>query len=69
MIKKEIGHNAGRVWEYLNVRKEEITISELKKKLKMSDSDLNLALGWLAREDKIFFTHTQHSSLAVKLWD
>ena len=37
--------NNGERWEY----------DKIKAVSGMSDRDLNLAIGWLAREDKIFF--------------
>ena len=66
MIKKEIGTNAGRIWEFLNI-KGEMPITEIKKKLKLKEFDLHIALGWLAREDKIFF-HVKEDGIWVDLW-
>ncbi len=49
-----IGVNAGVVWRLLdNNRRWEY--SELKAASGLSDRDLNAAIGWLAREDKIQF--------------
>ena len=49
-----IGVNAGVVWRHLdNNRRWEYT--ELKSATGLSDRDLNAAIGWLAREDKIQF--------------
>lgn len=53
MLKIDIGTTAGYIWEYLHA-KGETPIAELKKKLKLKDDALFLALGWLAREDKVF---------------
>ena len=69
MIKKEIGTNAGRIWEYLHIQKKEVSIPEFKKKLKITDWDLYLALGWLAREDKIFITQNEGGGFSIKLWE
>ena len=49
MNKNLIGLNAGKVWQLLNNN------SELKEAVGLSDRDLNAAIGWLAREDKIDF--------------
>jgi predicted transcriptional regulator len=53
MIANEIGLNAGKIWRLLNEQGDH-SVKELKKKLKLSDSDIYMALGWLAREGKIF---------------
>ena len=56
MSKKNIGTHAGMVWGLLcDGRK--WTYDELRDKLRLRDRDLNAALGWLAREDKIEFEH------------
>lgn len=53
MEKARIGENAGKVWHALN-ETGEITIHELSRKIHLSFEDTALAVGWLAREDKIF---------------
>lgn len=47
-----IGYTAGRIWQYLNERGEASRI-EIKFDLDLSNTLLHLALGWLAREEKI----------------
>lgn len=54
MEKVKIGNYAGKVWQVIDENKE-IKISDLKKITKMDIKDLYLALGWLARENKVFF--------------
>ncbi len=54
MIKTKIGENAGLIWNYLD-EKSDSSLTVMKKELKLKDADLNLALGWLARENKISF--------------
>lgn len=54
MIKTEIGNTAGRIWRYLD-KKGESTLSEIKKDLLLKGIEARMALGWLARENKIFF--------------
>jgi hypothetical protein len=49
-----IGTNAGKVWNALKDQGE-MTLTQVKKKTTLNDSDTNLALGWLAREEKIIF--------------
>ncbi|MGQ0645061.1 MAG: winged helix-turn-helix domain-containing protein [Elusimicrobiota bacterium] len=48
----EIGQAAGAVWQYLEWHGETSTL-KLRASLKMSQSSLFLALGWLAREGKV----------------
>ncbi len=54
MNKNEIGTNAGLIWNYIDAHGE-CAIETLKKKIELKDGDLYLALGWLARENKIAF--------------
>jgi hypothetical protein len=54
MEKVKIGTDAGIIWQFLN-EKGDMKISELKKTTKMDIKDIYLALGWLARENKIHF--------------
>ena len=53
MDKHVIGENAGIIWRLLN-NGERWEYEQLKEKSGLSDRDLNLAIGWLARENKIF---------------
>ena len=53
MDKRIVGVNAGNVWHVLNEVKR-ISIPELAKKLNLSVESTALAVGWLAREDKVF---------------
>lgn len=48
----KIGENAGKIWNSLN-KSGEMTISQVKKKATLNDTEANMALGWLAREDKV----------------
>ncbi|RGN48615.1 MULTISPECIES: winged helix-turn-helix domain-containing protein [unclassified Bacteroides] len=54
MNKATIGYNAGILWNLLsnNLR---WSYKELQKSSGLNDIDLNMAVGWLAREDKIEF--------------
>lgn len=52
MEKTNIGLNAGKVWRILN-EKGELSTFELCRELSLKFEDLALAIGWLAREDKI----------------
>ncbi|GCB33298.1 hypothetical protein KGMB02408_02430 [Bacteroides faecalis] len=52
MDKKIVGANAGKVW-YALKEIDEISIPELARKLNLSVESTALAVGWLARENKI----------------
>lgn len=54
MDKNSIGTNAGIVWKLLS-NNEHWEYEHLKSASGLSDRDLNAAIGWLAREDKIDF--------------
>jgi hypothetical protein len=49
----EIGTAAGKIWTSFNGAQKPVTLAEVKKKTGLDDSMLNMALGWMAREDKI----------------
>jgi hypothetical protein len=51
-LEKEIGTQAGRVWKILDIW-EDADFTTIKKLSDLSDEQINCALGWLAREDKI----------------
>ena len=56
MIKTTIGSNAGKIWHRLE--EGELTdthLRRIKEDCQLKDTDFFLALGWLAREDKIKF--------------
>lgn len=58
MDKHIIGENAGVIWRLLN-NGERWEYESLKAASGLSDRDLNLAIGWLARENKIFFERSK----------
>ncbi len=53
MLTDKIGLNAGLVWKALG--KGELSLKEVKKVTKLTEKELHLALGWLAREGKVRF--------------
>ena len=53
MFTEKIGTNAGLIWAALE--NGELEIKAVKKATKLTEKDLNLALGWLAREGKVSF--------------
>jgi len=48
----KIGRTAGRIWRILDIW-EEADISTMKRLSEVDESQIQIALGWLAREDKI----------------
>ena len=52
MEKKRIGSNAGKVWRILK-EKGELSMSTLCHELGLTFEDVAIAIGWLARENKI----------------
>jgi hypothetical protein len=51
---EEIGTAAGEIWDLLN-EKSELSISGVVSEINASQSIAYMALGWLAREDKLEF--------------
>ena len=51
-MREKIGANAGHIWEYL-YNHGTVGALKLRADLGMSNTALYLALGWLAREEKI----------------
>lgn len=49
---KSIGESAGIVWAFLN-ENGETTLTKLKKETGLTSDMATIALGWLAREEKI----------------
>ena len=69
MDAQTIGKNAGIVWRLLDHNRK-WEYNELKEATGLSDRDLNAAIGWLAREDKIQFetsTKDGHDYLYLEL--
>ena len=52
MEKKRIGSNAGKVWRILN-EKGELSMFTLCHELGLTFEDVAIAIGWVARENKI----------------
>lgn len=61
----EIGINAGKIWNYLN-ENGATDVIKMKIDLNFSNTALFLALGWLAREDKIIIVK-EKNEIRVKL--
>jgi hypothetical protein len=57
MLNEKIGNNAGLIWAALS--NGELNVKAVKKATKLNEKDLNLALGWLAREGKVTFNEVE----------
>jgi Protein of unknown function (DUF2582). len=55
-MKEKIGSDAGLIWKALD-EMGTTNAKELKKAVKLTDKDLYAAIGWLAREEKVAFSH------------
>lgn len=66
MDQEKIGENAGLIWHYLD-NNGESSLTLMQKELKITEQELYLALGWLARENKVvvFENHKQYFALLV----
>ena len=58
MLVEKIGINAGLIWAV--IENGEMNVKAVKKATKLAEKDLNLALGWLAREGKIKFNEVEN---------
>jgi hypothetical protein len=58
MLLEKIGINAGLIWAV--IENGEMNVKAVKKATKLAEKDLNLALGWLAREGKIKFNEVEN---------
>ena len=56
-----IGENAVLIWNAL--QEGALSLKALKKATKLKEADLNLALGWLARENKIYFEEAEKDTM------
>lgn len=67
MENTRIGLNAGKVWRILN-EKGELSMFELCRELGLTLEEVAVAIGWLARENKISFRE-KDNMLFVKIDD
>lgn len=63
MENTRIGLNAGKVWRILN-EKGELSMFELCRELGLTFEEVAVAIGWLARENKISFREKTTCSLS-----
>jgi len=66
MMNEDIGSAAGKVWKVLSSNGPMAT-NDLKKETDLDNERLNMALGWLAREDKVNLERVGKKKLQVAL--
>jgi hypothetical protein len=64
-IKGQVGDTAGRIWQALSSEGPQ-TLAQLKKRLNGTSELVHIAVGWLAREDKIELAH-EKKGLRIQL--
>ena len=68
MLQDQIGKHAGQVWELLKANGG-MTQTKIGKELSLSGNDVNRAIGWLAREDKLAFEKGARGTVQITLKD
>lgn len=66
MLTPTIGENAGRIWQLLEGNGG-MSPSAIAKQLELKASDVDRAVGWLAREDKIQFEKAGKTGVKIAL--
>lgn len=61
-MREDIGDAAGKVWRYLEAQGSR-SVSQIQRDTRLSQSLTYLALGWLAREDKVRFAQERRALL------
>lgn len=62
-----IGASAGSVWNALH-ENGELDLTKLKKETKLSETEILVAIGWLAREGKVLSVETKKGRRIVELF-
>lgn len=65
MLKKDIGIDAGTIWRHLS-EKGRLSIHEISELTSYRDGFILMALGWLARENKVHFSE-KNEALYVEI--
>ncbi len=67
MNKNVIGNNAGTIWRMLDEKRSPMSFDSLVKETKLSATDVAAAIGWLAREDKLWIAETEAGAVTFTL--
>ncbi|MEN6306481.1 MAG: winged helix-turn-helix domain-containing protein [Anaerohalosphaeraceae bacterium] len=54
-MQEKIGQAAGAVWLFLSQSQEPVSLATLAKKVDLNSQTAAMAIGWLARENKLVF--------------
>jgi len=54
-MSNSIGDSAGKIWEYLD-KNGAASVSKVAKEVGLNKNEIQRAIGWLAKEDKLVFT-------------
>lgn len=68
MQKSVIGTNAGTIWQFLSKRGV-LSLRELGELTKFKSNHLMLALGWLAKENKISLTQREEGTYVELMYN
>ncbi len=60
-----IGDAAGKVWHYLNENGPS-TINKMEKETGIAKNDIQRAIGWLAKEDKLIIEKGRFETISLK---
>jgi len=63
---KTIGETAGKIWHYLK-ENGEVTSLKLKSALGITNADLYMAIGWLAREGNLHVSEYKKNDYKISL--
>jgi hypothetical protein len=61
-LENEIGSHAGKIWKILDIWGD-VDFNTIKRLSDLNDSHVNAAIGWLARENKIFVNEKNRYNL------
>lgn len=61
-LEKEIGSHAGKIWKILDIWGD-VDFETIKRLSDLNDVQVNAAIGWLAREDKILINEKKRFNL------
>ena len=64
----DIGTNAGVVWRALYEDRQGMTLNALMKKVNLPSFEVAAAIGWLAREDKIWISDAKDGDLHLSVY-
>lgn len=65
MITEKIGTNAGKLWTALE-ENGPLTFKKAKSRLKITNAELYMAMGWLNREDKVTISDDEAMTITLK---